>query len=235
MLRDLRGHAALCLCLTLDLAACAAPHEYTIQVKDPRAVALAAAATPASPADGAPTLATGMHDGRAWTLVVFREEDGSLRLRCQACNRDAFLIASEGVMHVVNEASPETLGLVRPASAEVAHGALVTLPYSYCGFPTRHGCSDGAWSGSRVTPWSNVSEVRARRGTSETGSPLVLAAAVLAGLVGTSGLVIGLSDDPPAARVGGVLGGSGALTLSAWFMKLFIEGNSETVLDRGGR
>src|SRR5919206_180769 len=75
------------------------PHEYTVRVKDPRAVTVADVPTPESPADGAPVIATGVHHDDRWSVVMFREGDGTLRLRCAACNRDAFLVGADGVMH----------------------------------------------------------------------------------------------------------------------------------------
>lgn len=172
----------VCLGLGVGLGGCAGPHEYTVTVKDPRGVRLADVPTPAAVADGAPTVAAGLDGRDPWALVMFREADGGLRLRCAACKRDACLVASDGVMHVVANEDPDAIGLVRPSPSDVERGALIALPYHYCGFPSRRGCRAGAWSGWRVTPWSNVTEVRARNGARETGSPVVLVGAALAGI-----------------------------------------------------
>jgi hypothetical protein len=45
-------------------------------------------------------------------------------------------------------------------------------------------------------------------------------------------LVSSVQSDHPAVRVAGALGGAGALALSGAFVKMFIDGNSERVLDR---
>lgn len=226
----MRG-ALLLLCVGLGPVGCGGPHEYTITVKDPRAVTLYGVPTPATVADGAPVVATGTNGGDPWTVVMFREPDGGLRLRCAACGRDASLVAGDGVMHVVDDAEPGTLGLVRPAPSEVDRGALVLLPYDYCGFPTRHGCGAAAWEGRRATPWSNVSEIRARNGTRGTSSPLILVAAGVTGLVSALFLVGGLQSDRPAAEVLATAGGAGMLALSATLVKIFIDGNIERRID----
>lgn len=223
--------ALFVLGLGVGLVGCAAPHEYTITVKDPRAVRLYGVPTPATVADGAPAVAAGTNGGDPWSLVMFREPDGGLRLRCAACSRDAYLVAGDGVMHVVADADPEALGLMRPSPSEVDGGALALLPYHYCGFTSKHGCRAAAWDGVRVTPWSNVTEIRARNGTRETGSPLVLVAAGVAGFVGTAFLVGGLRSDRPAVEVLGTAGGVGILALSAVLVRIFIDGNIERRID----
>jgi hypothetical protein len=136
-------------------------------------------------------------------------------------------------MHVVDSASPDALGLVRPPPVDVERGAFVALDYHYCGFSGRRGgCRGGEWNGRRVTPWSNVREVRARRGTSSSGSPFVLAGALLVGAFGAGVLISSVQSDYPAVRVAGALGGAGGLVLSGAFLKMFLDGNSERVLDR---
>ena len=213
------------------LGGCASPHEFTIRVKDPRLVRIEDTPTPASLADGAPTIASGVHSDDPWSLVVFREDDGALRLRCRMCNRDAFLVGADGVMHFKDEREAADAGLARPSPEYVAHGALVALPYSYCGFPGRRGCRGGEWSGRRLTPWSNVVEVRERRGPRETGSPLILAGGIFFAALGTVFLVSGLRSDHPGEQVGGAIAGGGLYSLSALFIKFFVDGHSERVID----
>ena len=228
----MRGALTLiALGLGLGLVGCAVPYEYTVIVKDPRAVTLHGVPTPATVADGAPVVAAGPTTDPPWSLVMFREPDGGLRLRCASCSRDAYLVAGDGVMHVVADATPEAVGLVRPSPSDVDHGALALLPYHYCGFPSKHGCRAAAWDGIRATPWSNVAEIRARNGPRETGSPLLLAAAGVTGLVGTVFLVGGLRSDRPAVEVLSTAGGAGLLALTAVIVKVFVDGNIERRID----
>ncbi len=228
-----------CVAVATVLAGCSGPHEYTIVVKDPRRVELAGidVRTPARPADGAPTIAAGPNHDPPWALVVFREDDGGLRLRCAACARDAYLVAGDGVMHVISDEEPDAIGLVRPHSSGAGAGAggdansLVQLPYSYCGFPSKHGCRAAAWDGVRVTPWSNVTEVRKRNAVKMVGSPIMLVAAAIAGGVGSAFVIDGVQSDHPAAAVLGVAAGTGMLVLSAVIVKAFIDGNIERRID----
>jgi len=219
------------------LSGCSGPHEYTIVVKDPRRVQLAGVdvPTPARPADGAPTIAAQPNHDPPWALVVFREDDGGLRLRCAACGRDAYLVAGDGVMHVLSDQEPDALGLVRPtsndANADASADALVQLPYSYCGFPAKHGCRAAAWDGVRVTPWSNVIEVRKRNAARALGSPVMLVAAGIAGGVGTAFVIDGATSDHPAVGALGIAAGTGMLVLGAAIVKAFIDGNIERRID----
>lgn len=234
---------ALGLGLALGPLGCATPHEYTITVKDPRAVRVhdvsTGVRTPATVSDGAPVVAADPRGSPPWSIVMFREADGGLRLRCAGCSRDAYLVAGDGVMHVIADAEPDVLGLVRPSPSEVAAGAVVLLPYHYCGFPSKRGCRAAAWDGFRVTPWSNVTEIRARNGPRETGSPFILAGAALTTAVGGVFVVEGLRSPRPAVEVVGTAGGAGLLALSAALVKLFVDGNIERRIDppevRGGR
>jgi hypothetical protein len=210
---------------------CEGPHEYTILVKDPGAVNVVDAPVLKSLADGAPIIDSGTHGDDAWSLVMFREHDGTLRLRCKACNRDALLVGADGVMHVTSEQPPALLGLERPAPERVAEGALLSLPYRYCGFPGRRSCAGALWEGRRVTPWSNVTEVRARRGTSQLGSPALLVGAGLVAAIGVAFIAGGAHSDHPAEQVAGIGAGGGLVSLGALFVKLFVDGKSERVID----
>jgi hypothetical protein len=220
---------------------CAIPHEYTITVKDPGAVRLRGVATPATVADGAPVLSAAPRGNTPWSIVMFREPDGGLRLRCARCRRDAYLVAGDGVMHLIGGAEPGALGLVRPSPSDVEAGAVVALPYQYCGVPTKRGCRAALWEGYRVTPWSNVTEIRARNGPKETGSPIILGGAALTTAVAAVFVVEGLRSPHPAVEVLGTAGGAGLLALSAVLVKLFVDGNIERRIDppegaaRGGR
>jgi len=211
-------------------------HEYTIQVKDPRAVTLLDTPTPATAADGAPILASGTHYGKPWSLHVLRDPDGALRLRCALCNKnankDAFLVGVDGSMHMGGEASPEALGLMRPSAADVEHGARVVVPYRYCGFSRRRGgCEDAAWSGARVTAWANVTEVRDRRGTAAAGSPVALVAAVVLGGFGAFLVGAGVTSDKPTNQIAAPILGATLLLLSAGLVTLFVDGYPDRVLD----
>jgi len=222
------------LAFAVALAGCSGPHEYTIIVKDPHRVELSGVdvPTPARVADGAPTIASGPNDeATRWALVIFREDDGGLRLRCAACQRDAYLVAGDGVMHVISDAEPDALGLIRPPSNEIDAGALVRMPYHYCGFPSKRGCRGAAWDGVRVTPWSNVTEVRARNATTTMGSPVMLVAAALAGGIGTAFVIEGVTNDRPAVNVVSTAGGVAMLVLSAVIVKAFVDGNIERRID----
>ena len=211
---------------------CGNGNEYAVVVRDPHLVTLRDDPTPARVEDGAPILATGTHDGAPWTLVVFRESDGALRLRCTVCNADAILVGADRVMHVWGSASARDLGLERPPASDESRDALVALPYRYCGFPTRHACRDAAWEGTRVTPWSNVAEIRVRNGTSYAASPATLVLA--AGFAALGGLFLaGLASDRPAVRVGGVIGAGGTWVLSGAFVTAFVDSNRGRVIDSG--
>ncbi len=226
------GFVAIVLCAAA-VAGCSGPHQYTIVVKDPRRVELAGVGvpTPARPADGAPTIAAGPNENPRWALVVFREDDGGLRLRCAACGRDAYLVAGDAVMHVESDAEPEAIGLVRPSSRDVDAGARVQLPYHYCGFPSRRGCRGGAWDGVRVTPWSNVTEVRKRNATKMMGSPFMLLGAAIPAGVGTAFVIDGAGSDHSGVAVLGVAAGIGMLALSSAIVIAFIDGNIERRID----
>jgi hypothetical protein len=215
------------------LSACSQTREYTVKVVDPRAVTIEGIDTPARPSDPAPTVASRDVGSKPWSASLTREADGGLRLRCRACDRDGILIGGDGLMRETSDLPPGVLGLVRPTPEEVALGALVNVPYSFCGSPRKHGCGDSAWNGRRVTRWSNVAEVRVREGPASAGSPLILGASIFAGAGGTFFLVEGLRSGPPAASVAGTAAGVVGLAFAAALAKMFIEGHIEHVIDNG--
>ena len=229
---DLAG-PALVVAVAFGMTGCASTREYTVVVRDPKLVTLLEAPTPARAEDGAPTIAQGTRDGAPWSLVVFREPDGGLRLRCAACSLDATLVGADGIMHVSGGVTAAEVGLERPSPDDVERGALVALPYSYCGFPGRRRCLEAKWQGTRVTPWSNVSQVRLIRGSSAFGSPGVLVTAAGVAAFGALFFLGGLRSDRPGVVASGAIGGGGMLILSAALVKAFFDAKSESVIDSG--
>ena len=65
---------------------------------------------------------------------------------------------------------------------------------------------------------------RSRRASSSLGSPFVLGGGILLSFMGAAFVVRSLESDHPAVQVLGTAAGVGLLTLSAVFVKFFVDG-----------